>query len=99
MLTARSALGNLLRMETPNKKRGPKIGSTSFAKIKMSDLTELFGPNACIMISRKFLENCGLTIQESAATIIRSEPEDDSSNAVEEKISYNLTSFNWTPTN
>jgi hypothetical protein len=83
-------------MQYESKRRGPKTGSTSFSKIKLSDLNEYFGPQACVMISRKFLENCGLTIKSDLNTVIHEQAEQmiKTAESPQEKIAYSLTSFN-----
>jgi hypothetical protein len=83
-------------MEHEPKRRGPKAGSTSFSKVKLSDLNEYFGPQACVMISRKFLENCGLTIKSDLNTVVHEQTEQviKTVESQQEKIAYSLTSFN-----
>jgi len=83
-------------MEHEPKRRGPKAGSTSFSKVKLSDLNEYFGPQACVMISRKFLENCGLTIKSDMNTVMHEQAEQviKTVESQQEKIAYSLTSFN-----
>ena len=83
-------------MQQEPKRRGKPPGSSSFSKIKLSDLNEYFGPQACVIISRKFLENCGLTIKsdvdnvmhEQVERVFKEEP------TQQDKIAFSITSFN-----
>ena len=85
-------------METKmkTKKRGTKVGTSSFTKVKLSELNEYFGAHASVVVSRKFLENCGLTIKPEEESIIHGQ-EDLEIKASEvpypKKITYSLTSF------
>jgi hypothetical protein len=83
-------------MEHEPKRRGPKAGSTSFSKVRLSDLNEYFGPQACVIISRKFLENCGLTIKSDVDNVVheRTEQVIKTVESQQEKIAYSITSFN-----
>ena len=84
--------GNLLRMETPTKKRGRVKGASSYAKVTLEELNQLFGPKAYITISKRWLSNCNLTENIVENSIDEDEEEEDTLPV--EKISYKLTSFN-----
>jgi hypothetical protein len=45
--------------------RGRPKGSTSFVKIKLSDLTGHLGHNAPVMVSKKWLEQVGIMVDET----------------------------------
>jgi hypothetical protein len=83
-------------MQQEPKRRGTKIGSSSFSKVRLADLNDYFGPNACVMISRKFLENCGLTIKSDIANVMHEQAEQviKTVESPQEKIAYSITSFN-----
>jgi len=51
------------------KRRGRPKGSTSFVNIKISDLTNNLGPNANVSVSKKWLENIGMEIDQPAPTL------------------------------
>ena len=53
--------------ETPKtKKVGRPKGSTSFTRVQLSDLVEIFGLDASIVISTKWIKNVGLTARPSS---------------------------------
>lgn len=67
--------------------RGRPSGSTSFVKIKLQDLIDNLGKNASVVVSKKWMEEIGLTQDDSipivaASTIINEE---------EPKIQFTLT--------
>ena len=49
---------------TTKRGRGRPKGSTSFIKVKLSDLNANLGPNAKVAVSKKWLEDIGIEIQE-----------------------------------
>lgn len=78
------------------KRRGTKVGTSSFTKVKLSELNEYFGAHASVVVSRKFLENCGLTIKPDEESIIHGQEDLDirsSDLPYPKKITYSLTSF------
>lgn len=78
--------------QTETKRRGRPAGSTSFVRVNAFDLIDAVGKNTKIVVSKKWLEEIGLTIAESVVNIsVAVEKEPD---APQEKISYSLTSFN-----
>jgi len=83
-------------MEHQPKRRGKPPGSTSFSKIKLSDLNEYFGPQACVLISRKFLENCGLTITSDVDNVMHEQVDRVIKEVApqQDKIAFSITSFN-----
>lgn len=58
--------------ENNAKRRGRPAGSTSFQKIKLSTLTDNLGPNASVMVSKKWLETIGFEVAEAAPVAIDS---------------------------
>jgi hypothetical protein len=44
------------------RKRGRPAGSTSFARVKIGDLTAQLGTNCTITVSKKWLEDIGLEV-------------------------------------
>ena len=62
-------------MSDTSKKRGRPKGAVSFTRVKLSDLNRFLKEEAIVSVSRKYLEEIGLTLDESAA-IIASQPED-----------------------
>jgi hypothetical protein len=78
--------------QTETKRRGRPAGSTSFVRVNAFDLIDVVGKDAKIVVSKKWLEEIGLTIAESVATLsVAVEKEPD---VPQEKIAYSLTSFN-----
>jgi hypothetical protein len=55
--------------ETQTKRRGRPAGSTSFVRVNISDLLDAVGKNARVMVSKKWLEEIGLTIDAPVATL------------------------------
>jgi hypothetical protein len=75
--------------ETHIKRRGRPAGSTSFVRVKLSDLIDSMGVNANIVVSKKWLEEIGLTTETPALTILP-----QAAPAVEmEKIEFSFSSF------
>lgn len=52
---------------TPKRGRGRPKGSTSFVKIRLSDLIDNFGKNASIPVSKRWLEGVGFDFDEKPA--------------------------------
>jgi hypothetical protein len=55
--------------EAHTKRRGRPAGSTSFVRVNISDLINSMGPNAKIVVSKKWLEEIGLTVETPAVTL------------------------------
>ena len=75
--------------ETP-KKRGRPRGSTSFTRVKLSDLAKQVGSEATVVVSKRWLEDIGLTIDPTptkTTEAIREVAEP------EEKIQFSVNSF------
>ena len=75
--------------ETP-KKRGRPRGSTSFTRVKLSDLAKQVGSEATVVVSKRWLEDIGLTIdptpiKKTEAIREVAEPE--------EKIQFSINTF------
>lgn len=51
------------------KSRGRPRGSTSFVKVKLSDLNKQLGSDAPISVSKKWLIDIGMIVDEAAAPI------------------------------
>ena len=74
--------------DTP-KRRGRPRGSTSFTRININDLANQVGSNATIVVSKRWLEEIGLTIQPASPKApIREVTEEP-----EEKIQFSVNSF------
>jgi hypothetical protein len=69
--------------------RGRPAGSTSFVKIRLSDLIDNLGAKANVCVSKKWLEEIGLTLSEQVATIA---PAQEVA-AEEPKIDFVITNF------
>jgi len=76
--------------ETP-KKRGRPKGSTSFTRVKLSDLLESFGVDACVVVSKKWMEDVGLTVSPAPVRVITAHTSD--SEEPEEKIEFSVNTF------
>jgi hypothetical protein len=76
-------------MQAQTKQRGRPKGSNSFVKVRMSDLVNTLGPQASIMVSKIWMRENGLTLDEKPITI---SPVADIP-APEEKIEFAITSF------
>ena len=75
--------------ETP-KKRGRPRGSTSFTRVKLSDLAKQVGSEATVVVSKRWLEDIGLTIDPTpikTTEAIREVAEP------EEKIQFSINTF------
>lgn len=76
--------------DTSSKKgRGRPAGSTSFVRINISDLIDAVGKNARIVVSKKWLEEIGLTIESPAPKLIATQ----APVAEEPKIDFVITNF------
>ena len=74
--------------DTP-KRRGRPRGSTSFTRININDLAKQVGSDATIVVSKRWLEEIGLTIQSASPKApIREVAEEP-----EEKIQFSVNSF------
>ena len=66
--------------------RGRPKGSTSFVKIKLSDLLNHLGKDAAVVVSNKWLDQLGIAIDSSEESkVIKPVVE------VEEKIQFNIS--------
>jgi len=77
-------------MNETSKKRGRPRGSTSFTRININDLVQQVGSNATIVVSKKWLEEIGLTIQPATP---KSTPIREVTEQPEEKIQFSVNSF------
>ena len=75
--------------DTP-KRRGRPRGSTSFTRININDLVQQVGSNATIVVSKKWLEEIGLTIRPATP---KSTPIREVTEEPEEKIQFSVNSF------
>ena len=55
--------------EAHTKRRGRPAGSTSFVRVNISDLLDAVGMNSRIVVSKKWLEEIGLTVETPVATL------------------------------
>mgnify|MGYP003112861089 FL=1 len=72
------------------KKRGRPRGSTSFTRVKLSDLAKQVGSEATVVVSKRWLEDIGLTIDPTptkTTEAIREVAEP------EEKIQFSINTF------
>lgn len=77
---------------TPRRKgSGRKRGSTSFVNITMTELKKYIGENTPIQVSRVWLENLGIGLQQEAPKPVAEVKE--AQEEPEQKISFNLTTF------
>jgi hypothetical protein len=74
--------------ETP-KKRGRPAGSTSFTRIKLKDLADQLGQQATIVVSKRWLEEIGLTVDASPT---KTESIQEATEP-EEKIQFSVNTF------
>tara|TARA_R100000995_G_scaffold83175_2_gene58470 strand:+ start:957 stop:1190 length:234 start_codon:yes stop_codon:yes gene_type:complete len=74
--------------ETP-KKRGRPAGSTSFTRIKLKDLADQLGQQATVVVSKRWLEEIGLTVDASPA---KTETIQEATEP-EEKIQFSVNTF------
>lgn len=51
------------------KQRGRPKGSNSFVSVNIQDLIKLVGPNAAVKVSKVWLRELGLTVDEEKPTI------------------------------
>ena len=76
--------------ETPTKRGRPK-GSTSFTRVKLSDLAKQVGSEATIVVSKRWLEEIGLTVDPAPVT---REPLREVAEP-EEKIQFSVNTFEY----
>lgn len=69
--------------DTTKRGRGRPKGSTSFIKVKLADLNSSLGPNAKVAISKKWLEDIGIEIQELSTPSLAASPVIDEPEAKE----------------
>lgn len=62
--------------DTAKRGRGRPKGSTSFVKVRLSDLTANLGPNANVAVSKKWLEDIGFELDQPSAPVISSAQEE-----------------------
>tara|TARA_R110002020_G_scaffold39945_1_gene118156 strand:- start:204 stop:437 length:234 start_codon:yes stop_codon:yes gene_type:complete len=74
--------------ETP-KKRGRPKGSTSFTRVNITDLTNAVGRNASIVVSKKWMQEIGLTVDPAPVKVIATQTTDEP----EEKIEFSVNTF------
>ena len=74
--------------ETP-KKRGRPKGSTSFARVNITDLTNAVGKNASIVVSKKWLEEIGLAVTPAPVKMISAQTTEEP----EEKVQFSVHNF------
>ncbi len=74
--------------ETP-KRRGRPAGSTSFTRIKLKDLADQLGQQATIVVSKRWLEDIGLTVDPSSAK----QESIKETKEPEEKIQFSVNTF------
>jgi hypothetical protein len=72
------------------RKKGRPLGSTSFIRTSMADLSNLIGPNGSVMVSKKWLDSIGACMEESTVAAIR--PIDEPATE-QPKIEFQITSF------
>lgn len=72
------------------KRRGRPSGSTSFVRINISDLLNAVGQNSRIVVSKKWLEEIGLTLESPAPKLIALQSEAPKE---QPKIEFSITSF------
>ena len=70
--------------ENNAKRRGRPAGSTSFQKVKLSDLTNNLGPNAAVIVSKKWLDTIGFEVVDTKTTKVQAVATDD----LDEKIQF-----------
>jgi len=71
------------------KKRGRPKGSTSFARVNITDLTNAVGQNASIVVSKKWLEEIGLAVTPAPVKMISAQTTEEP----EEKVQFSVHSF------
>jgi len=74
--------------ETP-KKRGRPKGSTSFARVNITDLTNEVGKNASIVVSKKWMEEIGLSVTSAPVKMIVAQTTEET----EEKVQFSVRTF------
>lgn len=71
----------------PKRGRGRPAGATSFARVTLQDLNAHLREKAIVSVSKKWLEEIGLTLEESVTTI-KAAPEPQ-----ESKPEFTVTDF------
>ena len=59
-----------MNIETTKATRGRPKGATSFTRVSLRDLTENFGPNASIVVGKKWLEEMGLVVDDQPTKVM-----------------------------
>tara|TARA_B100000674_G_scaffold423725_1_gene376500 strand:- start:121 stop:381 length:261 start_codon:yes stop_codon:yes gene_type:complete len=85
-------------MNEPKKKqRGRPKGSTSFVRVSMSDLLGAVGSKSNVVVSKKWLEEIGLTVSPAPVKVIDGSYDTKNGTQLaeqtEEKIEFSVTSF------
>tara|TARA_Y100001951_G_C11123513_1_gene174176 strand:+ start:163 stop:423 length:261 start_codon:yes stop_codon:yes gene_type:complete len=85
-------------MNEPKKKqRGRPKGSTSFVRVSMSDLLGAVGSKSNVVVSKKWLEEIGLTVAPAPVKVIDGSYDTKNGTQLaeqtEEKIEFSVTSF------
>ena len=85
-------------MNEPKKKqRGRPKGSTSFVRVSMSDLLGAVGSKSNVVVSKKWLEEIGLTVAPAPVKVIDGSYDTKNGTQLaeqtEEKIELSVTSF------
>ena len=76
--------------QTQTRGRGRPDGSTSFVRVSMVDLNDLIGQRGSVVVSKKWLDNIGIAVEEAAKPFIRAEEEPM---VDQPKIEFTLTSM------
>ena len=80
---------NIPHMNETPKKRGRPRGSTSFTRVLLSDLAKQLGSEATIVVSKRWLDEIGLTVDPAPVT---REPLREVAEP-EEKIQFSVNTF------
>lgn len=76
-------------MNETAKKRGRPKGSTSFTRVNITDLTNAVGRNASIVVSKKWMEEIGLTVDPVPVKVISAQTTEET----EEKVQFSVHTF------
>ena len=76
-------------MNETTKKRGRPKGSTSFARVNITDLTNAVGKNASIVVSKKWMEEIGLSVTSAPVKMIAAQTTEET----EEKVQFSVRTF------
>ena len=83
--------------EPKKKRRGRPKGSTSFVRVSMSDLLGAVGSKSNVVVSKKWLEEIGLTVAPAPVKVIDGSYDTKNGTQLaeqtEEKIEFSVTSF------